>query len=305
MRPRAGRKKAGYHMKDLRKNFERFCLKNRNCGIPNLMLVIAIGNVIAYVLSAIDPSKLVYRFLCFSPSKVMQGQVWRLFTYIFTYLLDVSGIYVLVAAISLFCFYQFGKILEQHWGTLRFNLYYFTGILLTDLAALLLGYSATATALNLSLFLAIATLAPDMRIYFMYFIPVKMKWMAWVYLALAALEVLSYLSYGLFRFYWLLPLVPLANYFLFFGREMENLLPDSIRYRRARPRKPSSGAQRPSANWANSYQSKSGQRPYRHKCAVCGRTDTEFPNLEFRYCSKCNGYYCYCMDHINHHAHIQ
>ena len=40
-------------------------------------------------------------------------------------------------------------------------------------------------------------------------------------------------------------------------------------------------------------------------CAgCCGRTDTDYPNLEFRYCSKCNGYYCYCIDHINNHVHI-
>lgn len=84
-------------MKDLRKKFERFCLKNRNRGIPNLMLVIAIGNLIAYALSVIDPSKVVYRFLCFSSSKILQGQVWRLFTYVFTYLLDVQGYYLLIA----------------------------------------------------------------------------------------------------------------------------------------------------------------------------------------------------------------
>ncbi len=77
-------------MKELRKKFERFCLKNRDRGIPNLMLVIAIGNLIAYALSVIDPSRVVYRFLCFSPSKILHGQIWRLFTYVFTYLLDVS-----------------------------------------------------------------------------------------------------------------------------------------------------------------------------------------------------------------------
>ncbi len=302
---RTGRERAGYTMKELRKKFERFVLKNRNRGIPNLMLVIAIGNLIAYGLSVIDPSRVVYRFLCFSPSAVLHGQLWRLFTYVFTYLLDASGMSLLLSAVSLFCYYQFGKILEQHWGTFRFNLYYLTGILLTDLAALLLGYPATATALNLSLFLAVATIAPELRVLLMYFIPIKMKWMAWVYLGMTALEVVSYLSYGLFRFYWVLPLVPLANYFLFFGREMQNLLPDALRYRRPKAHRHASGAQRPGASWASSYQSKTGQRPYRHKCAVCGRTDTEYPNLEFRYCSKCNGYYCYCMEHINNHAHVQ
>ena len=43
---------------------------------------------------------------------------------------------------------------------------------------------------------------------------------------------------------------------------------------------------------------------YRHKCAVCGITDADDPNMEFRYCSKCDGYYCYCMNHINNHVHI-
>ena len=43
-------------MKDLRRRFERFCLKNRGKGIPNLMLVIAIGNLVVYVLSRVDPS---------------------------------------------------------------------------------------------------------------------------------------------------------------------------------------------------------------------------------------------------------
>ena len=44
--------------------------------------------------------------------------------------------------------------------------------------------------------------------------------------------------------------------------------------------------------------------PYRHKCAVCGKTDAEYPELEFRYCSRCSGYHCYCAEHINAHRHI-
>ena len=63
--------------------------------------------------------------------------------------------------------------------------------------------------------------------------------------------------------------------------------------------------QKPNPNWAKDYRSKSGEQPYRHKCTVCGRTDTTHPDLEFRYCSRCNGYYCYCIDHINDHPHIQ
>ena len=122
-------------MKDLRRRFERFCLKNRGKGIPNLMLVIAIGNLAVFALSYIDPSNIVYSYLCFSRSAILRGQVWRLFSYIFTYLNDVRGAGLLLAAVSLFCYYQFGKILESYWGTFRFNLYYLTGLVLTDLAA--------------------------------------------------------------------------------------------------------------------------------------------------------------------------
>ena len=43
---------------------------------------------------------------------------------------------------------------------------------------------------------------------------------------------------------------------------------------------------------------------YHHKCAVCGRTDTDYPDLQFRYCSKCVGYHCFCQDHIFSHVHF-
>ena len=292
-------------MKDLRRRFERFCLKNRNKGIPNLMLVIAIGNLAVYVLSLIDPSNVVYRYLCFSRSAILQGQVWRLVSYIFTYLLDTRGWSFFLAAVSLFCYYQFGRILESYWGAFRFNLYYLTGVLLTDLAALLLGSGADAGALNLSLFLAVATIAPEAKVLLLFVIPIKMKYMAWVYLGFTAVNIFTYLQlYSALTFYWLLPVVPLLNYFLFFGSDVRNILLDALRYRQHKNYRTTGTNARPNANWARGYQSKTGERPYRHKCTVCGRTDTEYPNLEFRYCSKCNGYYCYCIDHINNHVHI-
>ena len=42
-----------------------------------------------------------------------------------------------------------------------------------------------------------------------------------------------------------------------------------------------------------------------HKCAVCGRTDKDSPGMEFRYCSKCEGNYEYCMDHLYTHKHVK
>ena len=49
---------------------------------------------------------------------------------------------------------------------------------------------------------------------------------------------------------------------------------------------------------------KAQQQGYRHKCEVCGRTDADFPDLQFRYCSKCAGYHCFCEDHIFNHTHF-
>ena len=281
-------------MKDLRRRFERFCLKNRGKGIPNLMLVIAIGNLAVYMLSRIDPSNIVYSYLCFSRSAILRGQVWRLFSYIFTYLNDVRGAGLLLAAVSLFCYYQFGKILESYWGTFRFNLYYLTGLVLTDLAAMLLGAGADATALNLSLFLAVATIAPEAKVLLFFFIPVKIKWMA-------ILDA-CYFAYIIFfcavSRYWIgvvLPLVALLNFFVFFAPELGRFAKrEQTRTKQA-------------AHFHNAVrqtQREQQSQGYRHKCAVCGRTDVTNPELQFRYCSKCAGYHCFCSDHIFNHVHF-
>lgn len=274
------------------------------------MLFIAIGNVIVYFFSLIDPSQTVYSYLYFSREAILHGQVWRLISYIFTYLNDSSLMGSLLSFVVLFCYYQIGNMLERQWGVLRFNLYYFVGVFLMDVGAMLLGCNASIGALNLTLFLAVATLIPDMRFLLFFIIPVKAKYFAWFYFAYTLYDLfhglalmLRFLGQGPVYLQWLFPLIALANYFLFFGRDVANVMPDFIRFRKARSRKQKFASANP--NWSENYRSKDGKQPYHHKCTVCGRTDTEFPALEFRYCSRCNGYYCYCMDHINNHVHIQ
>ena len=89
---------------------------------------------------------------------------------------------------------------------------------------------ADAAALNLSLFLAVATIAPEARVLLLFFIPIKMKYMAWVYLGGTVLSMFLYLRIAPFlSFYWLLPIVPLLNYLLFFGSDVKNILPDALR----------------------------------------------------------------------------
>lgn len=274
------------------------------------MLYIAIGNVIVYFFSLIDPSQTIYNYLYFSRDLILHGQVWRLITYVFTYLNSSGFTGSILSFLLLFCYYQIGNMLENQWGTLRFNLYYFSGIVLMDIGALILGSDANISYLNLTLFLAVATLLPDLRFLLFFIIPIKAKYFAWFYFFLTLTELirgiiqmLQLLGQNVIYLSWLFPIIALANYFLFFGKDVMNVMPDFIRYRKSHVRQ--SRFVKSNSNWADNYRSKDGKQPYHHKCTICGRTDTEYPALEFRYCSQCNGYYCYCMEHINNHTHIQ
>ena len=195
-------------MKDLRKKFERFCLKNRNRGIPNLMLVIAIGNLIAYALSVIDPSKVVYRFLCFSPSKILHGQIWRLFTFV---LVPFSGGGPLSVVLGIYFTWFVGSALEREWGDFRFNLYVLLGMAGAWLACLLTG-SADTYCLSLSLLLAFAMLYPELQVLLFFVIPLKVKYFG---IFAAALWVFSFLSMGMLGK--LNYLLCMLGFLLFFG----------------------------------------------------------------------------------------
>ncbi|HIT34199.1 MAG TPA: rhomboid family intramembrane serine protease [Candidatus Faecousia intestinigallinarum] len=286
----------------MRSKFERFCFKNRNKGIPNLMLYIVLGTAVVYIMTQMAQNYVLYALLCFDRTAILHGQVWRLITYPLTF--DAGGL--LFTAISLLCYYSIGRAMENIWGTLRFNLFYLTGIVMMDIFCLIFGGRADVYYLNMSLFLSYATLFPDAQFLLMFIIPVR----AWIF----ALLDLILVFYGLIAYpfpYNLFPVVALANYFLFFGKDVLNVIPLSWRANARRLfRKTSRKSKKakpivfPSAG---SYEATTAsvQAPYTHRCTVCGRTDVSNPELEFRYCSKCKGYHCYCQDHINNHAHIQ
>jgi hypothetical protein len=208
--------------------------------------------------------------------------------------------------ISLFCYYSIGRIMEQYWGTLRFNLFYLTGVVMMDVYCLLFGGTASVTYLNLSLFLSYATIFPDAQFLLFFIIPVKAWLFAIVDLVIVLVDLVSLpFPYNFFS------VISLANYFLFFGKDVLNVIPLAWRRRiagmfgkkvvRSAPQRPKVipfDAQPKSAP-------KKQEVPYTHCCTVCGRTDVSHPDLEFRYCSRCKGYYCYCEDHISNHSHIQ
>ena len=157
--------------------------------------------------------------------------------------------------------------------------------------------------LHLSLLISFATLYPDAQFTIFFIIPIKAWVIAIVYLIIVFVQVLQ-LTFPVLMFpHNLFPLVAFANYFLFFGKDVLNLLPVSWRVRR-KSRKQRYAPQEPIPFNRNDPKEKA-KVPYIHRCAVCGRTDVSDPGLEFRYCSRCNGYFCYCEDHINNHTHVE
>ena len=290
-------------MKKLRNRFERFCFQHRNWGIPNLMLYITVGSALVYFFTMATENALLYEWLAFDRSLILRGQVWRLLSY--ALLMNSSNVFFTV--LMLVCYYSIGRAMENVWGTLRFNLFYLCGILIMDIYCMIFNCYADVYYLNLSLFLAYATMYPDAQFMIMFIIPVKAWILALVDLVLVLLGLLtSVFPYNLFS------VLSIANYFLFFGKDVLRVIPISWqanfrRLFRKRPKKKAGDVKPIPFPTAGSYQATVAKpkAPYTHRCVVCGRTDVSDPDLEFRYCSRCSGYHCYCQDHISNHTHIQ
>ena len=265
------------------------------------MLYVSLGCALVYLITSITQTNILYSLLVFDRNAILHGQIWRLVTYPLTF----YNSNILLMALMLFCYYSLGRAMETIWGTLRFNLFYFTGIILMDVYCLLFGGQADVTYLNLSLFLSYATLFPNAGFLLFFIIPVK----AWLF----ALFDLALVVYGLLVYpfpYNLFSVISLANYFLFFGKDVLNVIPLSWRIKIARFFKKNPPTQQPKVVPFAKIEVKKvpvreAKPNYTHRCTICGRTDVTNPELEFRYCSKCNGYFCYCEDHISNHTHVE
>ena len=292
-------------MKNPRRSFERFCYKNRSKGIPNLMLYICIGTAIVYLMSIFANNYVLYNLLCFNRQAILHGQIWRLFTYPLTLLQDN----ILFQLITLVCYFSLGQAMERLWGTFKFNLFYLTGVVLMDIYSMIFNCTANVYYLNMSLFLSYATMYPQASFLLFFIIPIK----AWVFALIDLVIVFTGLFAMPFTPYNFFPVIALANYFLFFGKDVLNVIPVSwianLRrlFRKITPAKKSGRPKVIPFPSAGSYEATTAtpKAPYTHRCTICGRTDVSNPELEFRYCSRCKGYYCYCQDHINNHSHIQ
>ena len=285
-------------MNKLNSAIERFCIRHPNFGIPNLMLYIVISNVAIFLLSQFSSqgAQLLHA-LAFTLSGVLHGQIWRLVTFV----LIPQAFSPLSLLLSCYFYYWIGSTLERHLGTAKFTAYYISGMVLSviavSLVSLLLGSSFPvygATYVNFAMFLAFALLYPDAQVLLFFIIPIRMRVLAYIDLAFFAYEIISYFVSGTW-YYAILPITGLLNFVVFFWPEICGFLRLSRRQSRQATR---------FHNTVSHQQRQNSAKPYRHKCSVCGRTDVSNPELQFRYCSQCAGYHCFCSDHIFSHVHF-
>ena len=279
----------------LERKFGRF-------GIPNLTIYKIVCYVIGYALMIVNPG--ILNWLSLEPAYILRGQVWRLVTWVL-YPPSTSGVLWFAIAV-LFFYYPIGTSLERTIGTFKYTLYILSGVIFTILGAFILYFLLGGNVLvgnvfstyyiSLSTFLAYAMCYPDMQVLLMFIIPVKMKWMAIFYVVIVVYEMIQYVMAG--AWYLVIPIVAsLLNFIIFyFGtKDFSRYNPKEI-HRRNEFRR----AMEPQGRM------KSGSGSVtKHKCAICGRTELDDPNLEFRFCSRCNGNYEYCQDHLFTHTHVK
>lgn len=288
-------------MKKLMQRIDRFCLTHPRFGIDNLMLYIVIGNAIVWLFGIMGGSSL-YSALAFNAQAVFtKFQLWRLVSFVL--IPESSGIWFLLA---MYFYYFIGSTLERQWGSGKFTIYYLVGMLVNVLYATIMwlvfkiSIPITGTYINLSMFFAFATMFPDAMVLLFFIIPVKIKWLGIANAVLFAVSVVRMLVGGL-GFASMLPILAIFNYLLFCGGWLfDYIRPSSLNAKRKQQQKTINFK-----NAAKKYNREQSSKPYTRKCEVCGKTDTDNPGLEFRFCSRCVGYHCFCIDHINSHVHFK
>jgi hypothetical protein len=237
------------------------------------------------------------------PYQVMHGQVWRLVTWV---LMPPSYSNIFFYIIMMILYYQLGTALERTWGTFRFNAYIFGGVIFTVIGvmaayfilrllnmpeAYLMGYTVSTYYINLSIFLAFAACYPDMQLMLYFIIPVKIKWLAVLYAVLVAVNFVQTSWTGR-----IVIVMSLMNFIVFFlsTRNYRRISPMEMKRKREFHAAAAPPKMRRDAGGL-----------YKHKCAICGRTDLDDPSLEFRFCSKCDGNLEYCQEHLFTHQHVR
>lgn len=281
-------------------------------AIQNLSFVLVICYAVGYLLELFDRSGLLISYLTLNPYAILHGQVWRLVTWV---LIPPSSGGLFFTLLMLYFYCSIGTSLERTWGTYRYNVYLFQGMLFTIAGSfLLMGYcylfkpeiSLLGAALtintpqeyftvismvfstyyiNMSIFLAYAATFPNAQVLLMFIIPIRVKWLGIIYAVMLLFQFLGSTVYGKFAIG-----ASLLNFIVFFltSRNMMHLNPKQIHRRQ---------------EFKRDVRRNTGIT--KHKCAICGRTEVDSPQMQFRFCSKCDGNYEYCEEHLYTHTHIK
>ncbi|MFG6340492.1 MAG: hypothetical protein K1W31_19430 [Lachnospiraceae bacterium] len=281
-------------------------------AIRNLSFVLVMCYAVGYLLELFDRSGLLISYLTLNPYAILHGQIWRLVTWV---LIPPSSGGLFFTLLMLYFYCSIGTSLERTWGTYRYNVYLFQGMLFTIAGSfLLMGYcylfkpeisllGAVLTIdspaeyftiiammfstyyINMSIFLAYAATFPDAQVLLMFIIPIRVKWLGVIYAVMLLFQFLGTNVYGKFAIG-----ASLLNFVVFFltSRNMMHLNPKQIHRRQ---------------EFKRDVRRNTGIT--KHKCAICGRTEVDSPQMQFRFCSKCDGNYEYCEEHLYTHTHIK
>ncbi len=288
-------------------------------AIPNLPLYMVICYGIGYLMELINPD--ICLVLSLNPYAILHGQVWRLVSWL---LIPPSSL-DFWTLIMLYFYYSIGTTLERTWGKFYFNYYIFSGVIFTIIGAFCLygydvlfqpeqvigwnegyrlvngefpwiygmeyGYALESMSfstfyVSMSIFLGFAATYPDMQILLMFILPIKVKVLGVIYVILLAVGACSMgLPTGIF-----VVGASLLNFILFFIATRKGTHMSMAQRKRQ-------------AEYKRKVKSAPSPKIAKHKCAICGRTSEEYPDLEFRFCSKCEGNYEYCQEHLFTHQH--
>lgn len=268
-------------------------------AIPNLTTILIICFVIGYIMQIVQDDVIYYINL--NPELIMKGQIWRLLSWV----LMPPGSASILVIITLMFYYNVGRTLENVWGDFRYTLYIVSGIIFTDIgvvgtylvmmlcgmdeyASVFAQYSDVSTYyLCMTMFLAYAFMFPERKVMLYFIIPIPIKWLG--YLDIVYL-IYAILTYGLLHYYpgMVTVIMSVLNFVLFYVLTKRKKMGSAAHRKRKKSYKK---------------EVRETQILTRHKCAICGQTEEDNPNLEFRYCSRCNGNYEYCDRHLFTHEH--
>lgn len=276
--------------------FEKLERKFGRFAIRDLMKYLVALNVAGFVLGIVGPN-MYYEYLCLDVAQILKGQVWRLFTW----LVYTDHTMPILALIFIYIEYVIGSSLSRQWGAFKFNLFIFTGLFFHIVAAFAVHFIyvsgvipyteyyetlITPSTLYTSIFLAFAISFPDMHFYLYFVIPIKAKILGGIY---AIMQVYLFITGNLATKIAIALCFFNVIIFFFLTRNLKRIMPSEIRRKR---------------EFHSATKIKPASRTI-HKCAVCGKTEKDDEDMEFRYCSKCNGNYEYCSEHIFTHKHVE